>query len=89
MQGFKITTPLKVEIKFAFYLNQAPHTCAAFKTLLPFTKTFKHARISGEEFWLDKAHTLNIIQENASVFVEPGEVVLGSNLTKEIKLPVV
>jgi len=36
-----------------------------------------HARISGQEIWTDHAPVLDIIQENASVFTEPGEVVIG------------
>ena len=35
------------------------------------------ARVSGQEFWINDAPQLDIIQENASVFTEPGEVVYG------------
>jgi len=80
MQGFKIVTPAKVEIHFEFYLETAPITCAAFLEILPFTKTFYHARVSGQEIWIDNLPPLNIIQENASVFTEVGEVVLGPSL---------
>ncbi|MEO6851020.1 MAG: DUF3830 family protein, partial [Mucilaginibacter sp.] len=44
---------------------------------LPFTRTFTQARVSGQEIWIDNAPELDIIQENASVFTEPGEVVFG------------
>lgn len=77
MTGFKITTPDKEEIRFEFYLDSAPVTSAAFKTILPFTRTFHHARVSGQEIWIDDVPKLDIIQENASVFTEPGEVVFG------------
>ncbi|MDB5229883.1 MAG: hypothetical protein JWN76_688 [Chitinophagaceae bacterium] len=50
---------------------------APLSKILPFKKTFLHASISGQEIWVDEAHNLDIIQENASVFTEPGEIVLG------------
>lgn len=75
--GFKITTSDNKEIKFEFYLDAAPVTSKAFAQLLPFTRTFFHARISGQEIWIDNVPSLDIIQENASVYTEPGEVVFG------------
>jgi hypothetical protein len=80
MQGFKLITSNNVEIRFEFYIEAAPITCAAFLNILPITKTFYHARISGQEIWFDDLTPLNIIQENASVFTEAGEVVLGPSL---------
>lgn len=77
MQGFKIITPDRREIHFLYYLQEAPHTCKAFDALLPFSETLYHARVSGQEIWMDKLKPLPIIQENASVFTIPGEVVLG------------
>ena len=77
MEGFIIKTPNQVVIRFEYYLNDAPVTSAAFAALLPFTHTFLHARVSGHEIWIDNAPVLDIIQENASVFAEPGEVVYG------------
>ena len=77
MSGFKIVTPQKQVIRFNYYTEDAPVTVAAFHATLPFTRTFFHARISGLEIWIDDAPTLNIIQENASVFTEVGEVVIG------------
>ena len=77
MKGFKITTLDKQEIKFKFYLDDAPVTSKAFVEVLPFTRTFHHARVSGQEIWIDNVPQLNIIQENASIFIEPGEVVFG------------
>ena len=55
----------------------APVTSEAFAKTLPFSQTFVHARVSGQEIWTDSAPQLDIIQENASVFAEPGEIVLG------------
>ena len=75
--GFSITTLSGVVIKFKYYNNDAPITVKAFDELLPITKTFFHARFSGAEFWIDDLQSLNIKQENASVFTNPGEVVLG------------
>jgi hypothetical protein len=77
MNGFKIITEGNVEIRFQYYRDAAPITCDAFAQILPFTRTFHHARVSGEEIWIDDVPELNIIQENASVFTEPGEVVFG------------
>lgn len=77
MAGFKITTADKQEIKFELYTETAPVTSKAFIEILPFTRTFYHARISGQEIWIDDVPVLDIIQENASVFTNPGEVVFG------------
>ncbi|MFZ4456306.1 MAG: DUF3830 family protein [Bacteroidales bacterium] len=77
MKGFKMTTAEGQEIKFQFYLDDAPVTSNAFMGILPFTCTFYHARVSGQEIWIDNVPPLDIIQENASVFTEPGEVVFG------------
>ncbi len=77
MNGFKITTSDHKEIKFEFYIDTAPITSKAFLSILPFTRTFHHARVSGQEIWIDDVPQLDIIQENASVFTEPGEVVFG------------
>jgi hypothetical protein len=85
MKGFKIKTPNNEEIYFEFYLDAAPITCEAFLSILPFTKTFFHARVSGQEIWTDNMPSLNIIQENASVFTEIGEVVLGPSLPARSK----
>jgi hypothetical protein len=75
--GFKIITKDNGEIKFKFYHDTAPVTCKAFAEILPFTRVFYHARVSGQEIWIDNVPQLDIIQENASVFTEPGEVVVG------------
>ncbi len=75
MKGFKITTSYHQEIIFKYYLDTAPVRCKAFEGILPFTKTFYHARVSGQEIWIDNLTPLNIIQENASIFTEPAEVV--------------
>jgi len=77
MLAFKITTFDNKEIVFNFYFGTAPVTCKAFIELLPFTRTFFHARLSGQEIWIDNVPQLDIIQENASIFTDPGEVVFG------------
>ncbi|NVO21218.1 MAG: DUF3830 family protein [Bacteroidetes bacterium] len=80
MKGFKIITSDNQEIKFEFYLDAAPVTSNAFNGILPFTRTFYHAKVSGQEIWIDNVPKLEIIQENASVFTEPGEVVFGPTM---------
>ena len=77
MQGFILKTKENQIIRFQCYVEAAPVTTSAFSDHLPFTLKFIHARVSGQEFWIDNAPELEIIQENASVFTEPGEVVIG------------
>jgi Protein of unknown function (DUF3830) len=77
MTGFSIKTQDGQAIRFCFYSDSAPLTSEAFSKVLPFTKTFFHARVSGQEIWIDNAPLLDIIQENSSVFAEPGEIVIG------------
>ena len=77
MAGFKIITYNKQEIRFRYYSEIAPVTCKSFERILPFTRIFYHAKVSGQEIWINDVPRLDIIQENASVFAEPGEVVLG------------
>lgn len=84
MDGFIVKTETKI-IRFRFYAEEAPITCAAFARLLPFSRTFFHARVSGQEIWIDDAPPLDIIQENASVFTDPGEVVFGPLKPKRAK----
>src|SRR5262245_54787278 len=85
MKGFKIITKDETEIHFNFYFNEAPLTSNAFQQILPFTRTFYHARVSGREIWIDDVPPLDVIQENASVFAEPGEVVLGPSKPTRVK----
>ena len=85
MTGFKIVTKEGTEISFKFYLDNAPVTSKAFQHILPFTRKFYHARVSGREIWIDDVPPLDIIQENASVFAEPGEVVLGPSTPTRVK----
>lgn len=77
MKGFKVTTQDNRVIRFEYYLNDAPVTAKAFASILPFKRTFFHARLSGQEIWIDDVPKLDIIQENASVFTSVGEVVFG------------
>ena len=76
MAGFIIKTSGGAIIRFRYYEDAAPVTVKAFALQLPFTRTLLHAKISGLEIWTDDAPALDIIQENASVFTEPGEVVI-------------
>lgn len=75
--GFILHTAGGQQIRFRYYMQDAPVTSQAFHTLLPFTRSFFHARVSGQEIWIDDVPPLDIIQENASVFTLPGEVVFG------------
>jgi hypothetical protein len=77
MKRFKIRTPENLEICFEYYLEDAPVTCGAFEKILPFRLTLYHAMVSGQEIWAKDAPVPDIIQENASVFALPGEIVIG------------
>jgi hypothetical protein len=76
MTGFLIRTSNDKMIRFQFY-QTAPVTSVAFVQKLPFAEIFLHAKISGQEIWIDSAPALDIIQENVSVFAEPGEIAIG------------
>lgn len=77
MTSFCIYTPAGQSIRFRLYETAATQTSRAFVKRLPFEQTFLHARISGQEIWTDQAPALDIPQENASIFAEPGEVIIG------------
>lgn len=85
MTGFLLTRNSDVQIRFRYYLTEAPETCRAFDSILPLKRVFYHARVSGQEIWFDDLPGLNIIQENASVFTVPGEAVLGPANPKRAK----
>jgi hypothetical protein len=77
MDQFLIKIQDNLIIRFRLYKKEAPVTAAAFSSIIPFTRPFLHARISGEEIWTDDGPHLDIVQENVSVFAEPGEIVVG------------
>jgi hypothetical protein len=76
MTGFTIKTSTGQLIRFRFYLDAAPATAEAFSKSLPFTRLFYHARVSGQEIWTEDAPKLDMLQENSSVFAEPGEIAI-------------
>lgn len=75
-EGFVLKTTDGRAVRFRYYTNDAPVTVQTFAAQLPFALSLYHARVSGQEIWRASAFDLDIIQENASVFTEPGEVVL-------------
>jgi len=77
MSDFLIRIQDNLSIRFKMYEEAAPVTSKAFTGTMPFSRTFLHARISGEEIWTDDGPHLDIIQENVSVFAEPGEIAMG------------
>ena len=77
MQYIVLRAPQMGDIKFRLYVDEAPVTVAAFCAALPITVTMMHARVSGEEIWSPDGPKLDIIQENASTFAVPGEMVMG------------
>jgi hypothetical protein len=85
MTGFQLVTPAQTVIRFQLYLAEAPATCAAFLALLPFSRRFVHARVSGQEIWTPEAPPLHIPQEQASVFTEPGEIVYGPAVPARVR----
>jgi hypothetical protein len=85
MNNFQLRTKDNNIILFNLYLDTAPVTVLAFLKSLPFTRKFYHARVSGDEIWINDAPELDIIQENASVFTKPGEIVLGPKKPSRVK----
>ncbi|MBX2874561.1 MAG: DUF3830 family protein [Saprospiraceae bacterium] len=77
MNTFFVETKDKMLLEFVLYQEEAPETVQAFLGSLPFTRNWIHASVSGLEIWISDAPRLEIPQENASVFVSPGEVVIG------------
>ena len=77
MTGFIIQTKSGQEIRFIYDMAHAPITSRAFHAILPFTRTYYHARVSGQEIWIDNVPRLDIPQENASVYALPGEAIVG------------
>jgi hypothetical protein len=77
MTGFNIRNPDDQIIRFRYYDEAAPLTSVAFSKVLPFSRVFFHARVSGQEIWIDNAPEVDIFQENSSVFTVPGEIVIG------------
>ncbi|HMG13986.1 MAG TPA: DUF3830 family protein [Saprospiraceae bacterium] len=84
MNGFILKTSDNIIIRFKYYHEDAPITSEAFSKLLPFSRKFMHARVSGQEVWIDDAPVMDVIQENASVFTVPGEVVYGPLKPKRV-----
>jgi hypothetical protein len=55
--------------------QDAPQTCAAFRTLLPYRQKLIHARWSGEACWVPLGEfALGIGFENATSYPAPGEI---------------
>ena len=53
----------------------APHTCAAFRRLLPFASQVIHVRWSGEAIWAPLGDlSIGVAPENATSYPHPGEV---------------
>jgi hypothetical protein len=77
MTGFSIQSEGQPAIRFRFYDNEAALTAKAFESILPFSKIFFHAKVSGQEIWTDDAPKLDIPQENSTVGAKPGEVAIG------------
>lgn len=72
MNRFSLQTG-NTKIRFTVYKKAAPFTCRAFMERLPFTVKTVHARFAGEEIW-GKGPKFNIPQENATIYLKPGEL---------------
>lgn len=75
--AFSIEINGEPDLHFYLYYREAPLTCTAFMDALPFERNFYHAKLSGEEIWTPHGLGLAIPQENATVFIEEGEIALG------------
>jgi hypothetical protein len=68
----------------------APRTCAAFRSLLPFTQKIIHARWSGEACWIPLGDfKLGVPAENPTSRPEPGQLLFypGGISETEILVP--
>ncbi|MDB5285039.1 MAG: hypothetical protein JWO06_4114 [Bacteroidota bacterium] len=77
MNSFKTITAKGETVRFNLYIGEAPETSQAFLNSLPFSRDFFHAKVSGEEIWTPDGLELSIAQENSTVFIDEGEIVLG------------
>jgi hypothetical protein len=60
-----------------FETGAAPHTCAAFRKLMPFSSRLVHVRWSGEAVWVPLGDlALGIGPENATSYPAPGHVIV-------------
>jgi len=58
-----------------FESSAAPRTCAAFRSLMPFTSQAIHVRWSGEAVWAPLGDlSIGVGPENATTYPHPGEV---------------
>jgi hypothetical protein len=58
MPGFSVRAGDNKILRFKFYTEAAPVTSNAFIKELPFSRIFFHARVSGQEIWIDNAPEL-------------------------------
>lgn len=77
MGSFKVICENEIQLRFKCYLEEAPITSQAFLAALPFETEFYHAKVSGEEIWTQNGLELHIQQENATVFMNKGEIAIG------------
>jgi hypothetical protein len=67
--------PYKFRAKFEDKL--APQTCAAFRSVLPYSEKIIHVRWSGEACWIPLGeHDFGVGFEDATSFPAPGQVIL-------------
>ena len=78
MTGFLIKTSYNDILRFKFYLDKAPLTCAAFLKALPFSRSLIHPGFLRKEIWTGKGPDVNILPENVFVLMEPGEIAIGA-----------
>ncbi|CAF1291633.1 unnamed protein product [Didymodactylos carnosus] len=76
MNSIVLNVSVDQKIRFELYENSAPITCNTFCSKLPFEIKLLHAKLAGEEIWSPNGPELDIIQENSTIHVEPGEIVI-------------
>ena len=85
MTGFLIKTSYNDTLRFKFYLDRAPLTCAAFLKSLPFSRGLIHPGFLRKEIWTGKGPEINILPENVFTLMEPGEIAIGSLTTHDTR----
>jgi hypothetical protein len=67
--------------------EQAPRTCAAFESRLPFASRVIHVRWSGEGMWIPLADLdFGVAYENATCYPAPGQVILHPGSASETEI---
>src|SRR5688572_21261613 len=80
MASFSINLDNDMTIRFQCYVEDAPVTSTAFLSFMPLAKMFSPVLVTGLALWFDDRPPVDLIQEDASLFPKPGDVVSGPSI---------